>query len=199
MKTTNNISRRITKVSIFIMVVVALMMGGSIYKTVMLKLAPPEALVEVSVPLYSTSIHIAKRGNLLDRRGRILAASRLGYTLFADPLLVEDVAELALELGEKLGLSPASIEEKIRSRPRGRYVVLEPLLSESQVIAARALEYRCIGLEQRLVREYPHGEVGGALIGLVGTEHTGLAGLENKFNSTLTGECWLNLRCAHDW
>jgi len=194
MKTTNNISRRITKVSIFIMVVVALMMGGSIYKTVMLKLAPPEALVEVSVPLYSTSIHIAKRGNLLDRRGRILAASRLGYTLFADPLLVEDVAELALELGEKLGLSPASIEEKIRSRPRGRYVVLEPLLSESQVIAARALEYRCIGLEQRLVREYPHGEVGGALIGLVGTEHTGLAGLENKFNSTLTGESGMLIR-----
>lgn len=184
----NNISRRITKVSIFIAVVVTCMMGGSLYKTVFLKLSPPEELVEVSVPVNSTSIHIAKRGNLLDRRGRILAASRIGYTLFADPVLVEDVTELALELGEKLGLSPASIEEKIRLRPKGRYVVLEPLLNESQVIAARALPYRCIGLKQRLVREYPHGDVGGALIGLVGTEHTGLAGIEDKFDATLTGE-----------
>lgn len=188
MNSASNISHRISNVSIAIAVVVSLMMAGGLYKTVLLKISPPQELVDIAVPLHSTSVHIAKRGNLLDRRGRILAASRLGYTLFVDPSLVEDPAELALDLGDKIGLSPASIEEKIRARPHGQYVVLEPLLTDIQLSAARTLTHRCIGLEQRLVREYPHGTVGGALIGLVGTEHTGLAGFENKFNSTLTGE-----------
>ncbi len=183
-----NTTHRISNVAIFIAVIVALIMGGSLYKTVLLKIAPPEELIKASAPLNSTSIRIAKRGNLLDRRGRILAASRVGYTLFADPSLVEDPTELALELSDKLGLSAAYLEEKIRSRPEGRYVVLEPLLSEDQVTAARTLEHRCIGLEQRLVRVYPHGDVGEMLIGLVGTEHSGLAGFENSFNATLTGE-----------
>ena len=188
MNSTSNISRRISNVSFAIAVIVCLIMGGSLYKTVLLKISPPKELVDIAVPLHSTSVYIAKRGNLLDRRGRILAASRLGYTLFVDPSLVEDPSELALNLGDKIGLSPASIEEKIRARSHSKYVVLEPLLTDTQLSAARKLTYRCIGLEQRLVREYPHGDVGGALIGLVGTEHAGLAGFENKFNTLLTGE-----------
>lgn len=188
MNSTSNVSDRISKVSFFVAILVAFMMAGSLYKTVLLKISPPKELVDIAVPLHSTSYYIAKRGTLLDRRGRILAASRLGYTLFVDPSLVEDPTELALVLGDSIGLSPASIEEKIRSRPDRQYVVLESLLTDRQVSAVRKLDYRCIGLEQRLVREYPHGNVGGALIGLVGTEHTGLAGFENKFDATLTGE-----------
>ncbi len=188
MNNLDHTSLRISSVSIWLTVGIAFMMCAGLYQTIIFKTSPPKELVQVSTPLHSTSTHLAKRGKLVDRRGRILAASRIGYTLFVDPKLVEDPSELALELGEKLDLSPALIEEKIRARRHGRYVVLEPLLRDEQVEIAKTLTYRCIGLEQRLVREYPHGEIGNALVGLVGTEHTGLAGLENKFDMTLTGE-----------
>ena len=69
MNSASNISHRISSVSIAIAVVVSLMMAGSLYKTVLLKISPPQKLVDIAVPLHSTSVHIAKRGNLLDRRG----------------------------------------------------------------------------------------------------------------------------------
>ena len=188
MTTSASTTHRITTTAIFIAILVAGMLCGALYKGVLLKIAPPAALVNSSVPLNSTSHTIAKRGNIIDCRGRILAASRIGYSLFADPSLVEDEEKLALELGEKLHLSPALIEEKIRSRSQSRYVILEPLLTQQQVDTVRTLQHRCIGLEERLVREYPHGDVGGALIGFVGTEHSGLAGFENRYDDRLTGK-----------
>jgi cell division protein FtsI/penicillin-binding protein 2 len=80
------------------------------------------------------------------------------------------------------------IEEKIRRRPDARYVVLEPLLSNNLVEVAQSLNYRSVGVHERLVRVYPHGNIGDALIGLVGTEHTGLAGFEDTYDEDLTGE-----------
>lgn len=198
MNTTDSITHRITKAAIAVAMVVAVMMCVGLYTVVMLKVSPPAALLEVSTPLSSTSRQLAKRGSVLDRRGRILATSRLGYTLFVDPFLIqnseevalnsEEVALVALLIGDAVGISPASIEEKIRLHPRSRYVVLEHLLNSKQVDAVRKLHLRCIGLQERLVREYPHGDVGGAIVGFVGFEHSGLAGFENKFNDQLTGE-----------
>jgi cell division protein FtsI/penicillin-binding protein 2 len=136
----------------------------------------------------STSRQLAIRGRLIDRQGRILAASKLGHKLFVDPTIVENFESLSFELSEIISLSPAQIEQKLRENPNSRYVVLQTLLTDEQVEKTRALSHRCIGLEERLVRVYPHGDVGGTLIGLVGTEHTGLAGFENKYNKVLTGE-----------
>ena len=188
MKLSNPNSNRITTVAILIAFVVGVMLCGSMYKVIELKIAPPPALEEFSTPLHSTTKNIAKRGKILDSRGRILAASRIGYTLFVDPFLVENPEQLAFELSDKLNISPAMVEEKILSKPNARYVVLEPLLSRQQTEVAQSLNYRCVGIHQRLVREYPHGNIGDALIGLVGTEHTGLAGFENTYDLQLTGE-----------
>ncbi|MBC8310008.1 MAG: penicillin-binding protein 2 [Phycisphaerales bacterium] len=188
MRTTKSITNRITITAIFIAVLVGIMFGAALYKVVVLKVSPPSALVHATDPVISTSHTIATRGNIIDSRGRILAASRIGHTLFADPSLVEDPEKLALELGQKLGISPAFIEEKIRSRPSSKYVVLEPLLDHNQVETARTLQLRPIGIQERLVREYPHGDVGGSLIGFVGAEHSGLAGFENRYDNQLSGE-----------
>jgi cell division protein FtsI/penicillin-binding protein 2 len=163
-------------------------MGASIYKIVSLKLSPPAQLLAATVTVNSTSRQLAIRGRILDRKGRILAASRTGFKLFIDPSIVEDFEMISFELGEILSMPPAEIEQILRTKQNSRYVVLSSLLSKEQVLAINTLSYRCLGLKERLVREYPHGDIGGALIGLVGTEHTGLAGFENKYNNKLTGE-----------
>jgi cell division protein FtsI (penicillin-binding protein 3) len=191
MQLTNTPLPRITSISILIAIVVATLMGGGLYKVVVLKVSPPTELTDVAVSVNSSSKELARRGKLLDRKNRILAASRLGYSLFVDPKEVKNPSELSLDLGEKLSISPATIEEAIRSRPNSRYVVLVPLLTETQLEIARELSYRGIGLTEHLVREYPHGEIGATLIGFVGTEHSGLAGFEDQFDKALTGESGL--------
>ncbi|MBC8421599.1 hypothetical protein H8D99_00525 [bacterium] len=165
MELNNSISNRISTVAILVAIAVGGMLCGSLYKIITLKISPPTALEEASVPLHSTTKDIAKRGKILDSRGRILAASRIGKTLFVDPQLVKNPEELALELNDILDISPAMVEEKIRRKPNSRYVVLEPILSKAQMDAVKSLNYRCIGVHDCLVREYPHGNIGDALIG----------------------------------
>jgi cell division protein FtsI/penicillin-binding protein 2 len=184
----SNSNVRTIRVAILLTVLVTGLMGASIYKIVSLKLSPPAQLLAATVTVNSTSRQLAIRGRILDRKGRILAASRTGFKLFIDPSIVEDFEMISFELGEILSMPPAEIEQILRTKQNSRYVVLSSLLSKEQVLAINTLSYRCLGLEERLVREYPHGDVGGALIGLVGTEHTGLAGFENKYNNKLTGE-----------
>jgi cell division protein FtsI/penicillin-binding protein 2 len=169
-------------------------MSASVYKIITLKISPPPQLHDSTVSVQSTSRQLAIRGRLIDRQGRILAASKVGYKLFADPTLVENFESLSFELSEIIPLSPAQIEQKLRKNPKSKYVVLQALLTDDQVKDVRGLPHRCVGLEERLVRVYPHGDVGGTLIGLVGTEHTGLAGFENKYNNTLTGESGMFVR-----
>jgi cell division protein FtsI/penicillin-binding protein 2 len=181
-------NNRITNVAILLTAVVVTFMCASVYRIVSLKISPPVQLQASSVSVQSTSRQLAIRGRLIDRQGRILAASKLGHKLFVDPTIVENFESLSFELSEIISLSPAQIEQKLRENPNSRYVVLQTLLTDEQVEKTRALSHRCIGLEERLVRVYPHGDVGGTLIGLVGTEHTGLAGFENKYNKVLTGE-----------
>jgi len=184
----SNSNVRTIRVAILLAVLVTGLMGASIYKIVSLKLSPPAQLLAATVTVNSTSRQLAIRGRILDRKGRILAASRTGFKLFIDPSIVEDFEMISFELGEILSMPPAEIEQILRMKQNSRYVVLSSLLSKEQVLAINTLSYRCLGLEERLVREYPHGDIGGALIGLVGTEHTGLAGFENKYNNKLTGE-----------
>lgn len=179
---------RIGKVALFFTCIVAVLMGSSLYKVVSLKTTPNKRLIEATGSVESISKQLATRGQIYDRRGRLLAASRIGYKVFVDPSLVEDFASLSFTLAEALAIPPAEIEEKLRAKPASQYVVLKTLLSIEEEAAINALNKRCIGLEPRLVREYPHGDVGGSLIGLVGSEHTGLAGFENKFDNMLTGE-----------
>jgi len=183
-------NKRIVLIAISFAVLILGLMSATLFKITSLKISPPIELIAVSTTLNSTSRQLAKRGQLLDRRGRILAASRVGHRLFVDPSLIEqdDIESLSLQLGELLGVSAATIEQKIRSRRTSKYVVVHPLLDHSQLEAIRALNLRPIGIEQCLVREYPHGDIGGALVGLVGTEHTGLAGFENSYDTVLTGE-----------
>ncbi len=181
-------NNRTTSVALLLTAVVIALMSASVYKIVVLKVSPPQQLTDATIPVISTSKQLAIRGRILDRRGRILAASRIGFKLFVDPSIVKDFESLSFKLSKITSIPPAEIEQQLRTKPNSRYVVLQQLLTDEQVDAIRELGIRSVGLEERLVREYPHGDIGGALIGLVGSEHTGLAGFENKFNNTLTGE-----------
>ncbi|MEM7229458.1 MAG: penicillin-binding protein 2 [Planctomycetota bacterium] len=154
-------------------------------RVVQLKLAPDDRLVASSNPTVSSQAELGRRGNLLDRRGRILATSSVGYRVFIDPMVVDDPHTIAVDLAAVLNDDPARIDQEISKRPDSRYIVVNHLLDDWQVDAVQNAKLRGVGLEPRLVRHYPHGDLATSIVGTVGFEHSGLGGFEHAFDTTL--------------
>ena len=189
MNNSNNIAPR---VALLFIAIVTLLMGSSLYKVAQLKVSPPDKLANATGSVTSTTRQLALRGKIYDRQGRLLAASRIGIKLFVDAKEIQNVESLSLTLGEILSIPPAEIEEELRRKATKRYIVIKELLNDTEVNAIKEFkkhtaQRQCVGLEEVLVREYPHGGIGGPLIGIVGTDHKGLAGFESIFENVLAG------------
>lgn len=152
-----------------------------------LQISPSEALVRHTPLTSSTRPEIAGRGDILDRRGRVLATSRIGYRLFVDPQEVDDPYTIAIDLAHLLGRDPVALDRRVQSRLEKRYAVLIDLLSDAELEAVRTANLRGVGVEPVLVRHRPYGNLAAPVIGLVGTDHIGRSGVEAMFNSLLTG------------
>lgn len=170
------------RVLIYTIVVFMILQLG---RVVQLKVSPSPQLAEaVGTPL-SSRAELARRGDLLDRRGRVIASSSVGHRLFVDPKIAEDLATLPVEISQRIGGDPAEIDRTILPRRHTRYVVVNDLLEDWQVDAIRNSPLRGVGIQPRLVRHYPNGEIGAHIVGMVGFEHTGLGGAEHLFNAAL--------------
>jgi len=157
-------------------------------RVVQLKIAPDPRLDDAAGLTYSMRDEPARRGDLLDRRGRVIAASSVAYKLFVDPQVVNDPLTIAAELGRIIDIDPVKIDRKILARPNSRYIVIKDPLEDWQVAAIEQADLPGVGLDPRLERHYPHGELGAAIVGMVGFEHTGLNGFEHQFDNALEPE-----------
>ncbi|MCW2535335.1 MAG: ftsI [Modestobacter sp.] len=127
----------------------------------------------------------AVRGEITDRAGKVLAYSVDAERVVADPSVVADPARTALALTTLLDVPASDLTEKL-SRD-GRYVVLADRVSTDVTDRIRDLGLAGIGYEDDPVRLYPAGAVGGQVVGFVGTEGAGLAGIEQTFQDQLAG------------
>ncbi|WP_237494013.1 penicillin-binding protein 2 [Modestobacter sp. L9-4] len=130
----------------------------------------------------------AARGEITDRTGRVLAYSVDAERVVADPKAVTDPTRTALALTTLLGVPTEELTEKL-SRD-SRYVVLKPKVPTDVTDQIRELpraDRAGILFEDDPVRLYPAGPVGGQVVGFVGTDGAGLAGIERTFQDQLTG------------
>lgn len=135
----------------------------------------------------ASSLLPARRGMILDSRGRVVAASRLVPEAYVDAARVENVDALADSLGVRLHLSAAALAERIRRLPTARFVRVGHQLEDAEADAIRALRNPAVGLTDRDVRTYPLGESMAHVIGFVGREGRGLEGLEKTLDGHLRG------------
>jgi cell division protein FtsI (penicillin-binding protein 3) len=130
----------------------------------------------------------AVRGEITDRTGRVLAYSVDAERVTADPTVVTDPTRTALALTTLLGIPVDELTEKL-SRD-SRYVVLAGQVSTDVTDKIRALPATTrAGLyyEDDPVRLYPAGAVGGQVVGFVGKDGDGLAGIEQTYEDVLSG------------
>ncbi|RBY95615.1 penicillin-binding protein 2 [Blastococcus sp. TF02-8] len=127
----------------------------------------------------------ALRGQVLDRNGNPLAYTVDASRVVADPTVVKDPRRTALALTTLLGVPVPELTEKLSGT--SRYVVLATEVPTEVSDAVDDLELPGIVLEDDPVRLYPAGVVGGQVVGFVGRDGTGLAGIEQTFEDELSG------------
>jgi cell division protein FtsI (penicillin-binding protein 3) len=125
------------------------------------------------------------RGCILDRDGEVLAISKEAYSIYATPYLVEDAELTAAELSAVLGESRQELEEKLRSP--GGFVYLARKATPEVAEEVEALSLPGIGLEEESKRYYPQSNLAAQVIGFVGMDNVGLAGLEMQYDELLAG------------
>ncbi len=180
--------RRLQSWATICLTLISLLLAGTVLRVVQLKLHPDARLADAAGTTESTLREPGRRGDLLDRRGRILATTTLGHRAFLDPREVDDLATIGIELKSLIGLDAISIDRALARRFNTRFVPISDILEAWQVDRLKRARLPGVGLEPRLVRHYPYGGVAQQLVGAVGFEHTGLGGLEHALDTTLQGQ-----------
>jgi cell division protein FtsI/penicillin-binding protein 2 len=139
--------------------------------------AQSEQLTYESVP--------AQRGTISDRNGVDLAVSEPAQDISATPYLVKDPVAAAQRLAPLVGSEQDAVARKLSTR--GGFVYLARALPAKQAQAVLALKIPGIGGTPVMRRVYPRGQLAAQVLGVLGTESNGLAGLEYSANSLLHG------------
>jgi cell division protein FtsI (penicillin-binding protein 3) len=131
------------------------------------------------------------RGQITDRNGLVLASTQPAVAVTADPTLTAPrAAEIAGVLAGHLGMSEAELMPRL-TKKGARFVYLKkkvPALTYSALAAELSDRHlRGIFRESDPIRTYPNGSVGASVVGFVGSDGEGLAGLERTLNAQLAG------------
>ena len=127
----------------------------------------------------------AQRGSITDRNGVDLAVSEPARDLAADPYLITDPLASAQRLAPLLGQTQARVLRKLSER--SGFVYLARALPESKAEAVLALKLPGVTGTPVMRRVYPRGTLAAQVLGEVGTEGGGLAGLEYSRDALLRG------------
>jgi len=129
-----------------------------------------------------------KRGEIVDRHGRMLAYSVDGDSIYAVPADVEDAAGATAALCAVLDCMPderRTIEARLAGSGPFAYVRRQVLPSRARAVAE--LELTGIGFLPENRRYYPHGELAAHVLGFVGLDNEGLGGIESTYDEEIRG------------
>ncbi|MBO4693367.1 MAG: PASTA domain-containing protein [Clostridia bacterium] len=191
--------------SVFILVIailcLTLVSGVSLVKIMIIK--GEEYQSKASEQQLYDSMVTAPRGNIYDRNMNLLATSATAWTVYVMPNSINKLkdAEKAGKIREiiKVGLSDIlqmdgeEIEKKINQS--SYYVIIKKKVEKNTADEVRKFisankDYdmtRYLGLDEATKRYYPNDSLASCVLGFVGDDDQGLAGLESYYDNELTG------------
>ena len=132
----------------------------------------------------------APRGLILDRQNRELARSIDVDSFYADPREMEDVEAASAALARVLNIDSAGLSARLREAKSARrgFLWLARRVEDEQARAVKALKLKGVYSAEEQRRRYPNGALAAHVLGFVGLDAKGLAGVEQVYNAALTGE-----------
>jgi stage V sporulation protein D (sporulation-specific penicillin-binding protein) len=129
---------------------------------------------------------MAKRGNIYDRNGVLMAQSTLTFSIYVRPVAVKDPERVTSVLCEHLGLNYDTLYKKVTSKTVSEHLIKMQVEKE---IAMEIVSHNVDGIfiSQTYRRDYPLGATGGQVLGLVSVDDHGQGGLEAFYDLFLRG------------
>jgi len=142
----------------------------------------------------------ARRGNIVDSRGNLLATTRTAYDVGVDPHVFDekDRAKLS-QLAEVLGQPLEDIERRVDTKMRKgrehakevrliRWAPLAKGVDEATHDVVKALNIRGVYGNSKYTRTYPASKLAAHVLGYVNKEETPVTGIERFFDYYLRGQ-----------
>ena len=173
---------------LFILFVVAFVSIVLIVRLGYLQIVKGEEFKKGALQQWTKGITIKpKRGIIYDRKGQKLAVSISASTVWASPADVKtgDPEKTAKEVARVLEMDEEFIYEKITKNIRTERI--KQWISREEAIELRKLNLPGIEVVDDNKRYYPYGNFASYILGFTDIDNDGLAGIENTYNSYLTG------------
>lgn len=131
----------------------------------------------------------AQRGDIVDRHGRVLASSVEVDTVVAQPSKLVNKGQVVASLCDALGdcddAKRADMAQRLNRKKAVVYVRRQ--VKPEQASRVEALKIDGVYFVKEARRYYPNQELAAAVLGYVGMENKGLAGLEAIYDPKLRG------------
>ncbi|MEX2406410.1 MAG: penicillin-binding protein 2 [Actinomycetota bacterium] len=127
----------------------------------------------------------AQRGEIQDRSGGRLALSVPAVDVYADPRYVVDAWTAAIRIAPLIGETAGSLASKLTTDETFVYLARQVEIEAAEQIDELGLPG--IGFLEATKRFYPSGSVAAQVVGFVGVDGDGLAGLEFEYQELLAG------------
>jgi cell division protein FtsI (penicillin-binding protein 3) len=132
----------------------------------------------------------AERGDLIDRKGHVLATSVDADSIYAVPSEIDDAAEATAQLCGALGDCGARERQTLleRLRQQRAFAYVRRQVSPEAARRVAALNLAGIGFVKESRRFYPNKQLAAHLLGYVGIDNVGLGGIESAYDSQIRGK-----------
>ena len=128
----------------------------------------------------------AVRGEITDRDGNVLAADVAADDIYVQPPKITDAVAEATKLAPVLKLGVPVILAKLIENAKFSYLAYDVDTAVGEQVLK--LNLPGIGAEATSKRLYPTGVLAANVLGTVGRDNNGLAGLESAYNTSLAGK-----------
>ena len=131
----------------------------------------------------------AKRGEILDRHGRILALSVDADSIYAVPADIDEPERVARLLCETLDDCDEALHARLVDRLSSdrAFAYVSRQVSPREAARVAALELDGVGFVKEDRRFYPNRELAAHLLGYVGIDNQGLNGIEFTYDDQIRG------------
>ncbi|HVR44250.1 MAG TPA: penicillin-binding protein [Thermoanaerobaculia bacterium] len=175
------------RVALLVMLLV-LWAGGVVARLAQIQIARHDDYVRRAARQQERTLELgAVRGSILDSRGRVLAESVAGVSIWADPQGISDPRAVTRLLAAVPGLSISPREIESRLAGSGEFAWIARQLTPELADRVRALGIPGVYFLEEFRRSYPKGTLAANVLGWVSIDGDGLAGVEHSFDRWARG------------
>ena len=142
------------------------------------------------------------RGEIYDRKGRLLAGEKIIYEIGVDLSIMTDPHAIAFAVSDTLGMDYDGLMDVMQNPPEGlSYIILVDYVDAEQALYLQELKKALneqapegsvggltgLQFKPHPQRSYPENALGSNILGFVSREGTGYFGVEEKYDSLLAG------------